>query len=112
MKMIYIAGPFRGPSGWAIKENIHAAEQAAARIIEDGRAFPVTPHSLCAHFHGHGSDAFWINGTLELMRRCDAIFALSTWEKSIGATGEVAEAMRLGLPVFYSHDQLLRWLAL
>jgi hypothetical protein len=108
MKLIYIAGPFRGPSAWAIKQNVHAAEQAAAEVITRGLGFPVTPHSIGANFHGHGSDDLWLAGTLELMRRCDVVFALPTWEASQGARGEIEEARRLGIPVVYDLAALAR----
>lgn len=111
-KLIYIAGPFRGKDGWIVNCNIHEAEKAAAIIVEDGRAFPVVPHSGGAHFDRCGTDEYWLDGTLELMRRCDAVLALPSWQSSTGAKGEIAEAEQMGLPVFYSHDSLFRWLAL
>ena len=39
-------------------------------------------------------------GTLELMRRCDAVVVIPGWEHSTGTKAEIDEAMRLEIPVF------------
>jgi hypothetical protein len=39
-------------------------------------------------------------GTLELMRRCDAVILVHNWRDSAGSRAEVDEAKRLGIPVF------------
>lgn len=45
------------------------------------------------------SDRFWLEGTLELLRRCDAVLLVPGWEKSSGTRAEIEEAERLGIPV-------------
>lgn len=112
MRLIYIAGPFRAKDGWLVNANIHTAETAAALIVEDGRAFPVVPHSLGAHFDRTGTKTYWLDGTLEIMKRCDAVLTLPLWTDSQGARREVAQAMKMSMPVFHSHDELFRWLSL
>lgn len=109
MKVIYIAGPFRGADGWAVKCNVHQAEEAARMVARLG-AMPLCPHSLGASFSGTETDQFWLDGTLELMRRCDAIFMVDGWEASEGAKGEREEARRLGIRVVYTERDLLLWL--
>lgn len=99
MKVIYIAGPFRAPTQWGIAENVRAAERWGKVVGEMG-AMPLIPHANTAHFHGLMTDEFWIEGTKELLRRCDAALMIPGWEKSTGARGEKAEAERLGMPVF------------
>lgn len=61
---------------------------------------PVTPHSITAKMSGVESDELWVQGTLELMRRCDAVLVLPGYERSEGTKGEIAEAERLKLPIF------------
>jgi hypothetical protein len=81
---------------------------------------PLIPHAHTAHFHGEGpsdgADAFWLDGTLELLRRCDAAVFIPGWPKSSGSRGEWEEAGRLGLPRFDLHANpdalhlLIEWL--
>lgn len=99
MKVIYIAGRFRGRDGWEVRCNIHAAESAARRVVALG-AMPCTPHSIGGNMAGTASDAFWLRGTLELMRRCDAVLVLPGYETSEGTKAEITEAQAKQIPVF------------
>ena len=109
MKLIYIAGPFSGKTAWAVACNVHRAEYLAAQVIERNCGwFPIVPHSLGARFDGHGTYEYWLEGTLDLLRKCDAVLMVSGWERSKGATGEKLEAERLGLPVYLSFDDWQR----
>lgn len=103
MKVIYIAGPFRAANAWLVAENVHRAEQAAHEVVKLG-AMPLTPHSIGARMDGTATAQFWISGTLELMRRCDAVLVLPGYKDSEGTRGEIAEAERLKLPVFMPHE--------
>jgi len=98
-KLVYIAGPYRASDAWEVTENIHRAERAAREVARLG-AMPVTPHSITARMSGVESDELWLQGTLELMRRCDAVLVLPSYESSEGTKGEIAEAERLQLPIF------------
>jgi nucleoside 2-deoxyribosyltransferase len=99
VKVIYIAGKYRGPTPWAVEQNIRAAEEVAARVIRAGM-MPLCPHKNTAHMEGLADDQFFLDGTLELMRRCDAVLLVPNWHQSEGARAEIVEAERLGLPVF------------
>lgn len=99
MKVVYIAGPYRGKTAWKIAENIRRAERLGYSVAEFG-AMPLIPHANTAHFDGEFTSKFWLDGTMELMRRCDAVFLTEDWEESAGATAEREEAVRLGLPIF------------
>lgn len=107
--VVYVAGPFRGRDGWAVHENIYRAESLARAVAALG-AMPLTPHSIGAHMDGTETAEFWIEGTLELMRRCDAVIFTDDWQRSVGARGEHGEAIRLGLPRFFAIDDLGAWL--
>lgn len=99
MKVIYIAGKYRGPNAWAVEQNIRAAEDIAAKVWAMGHA-ALCPHANARHMEGVASDDVFLAGTLELMRRCDAVVLVPNWRDSEGARAEVAEAERLGIPVF------------
>lgn len=109
MKLVYVAGPYRAATAWGIECNIQQARDRGAEVVRAG-AYPVIPHSNTSHFDGLAPDAFWLDGTLELMRRCDAVLMCGNWERSSGARAEVAEATRLKLPVFYTLTALGNWL--
>ena len=98
MPVVYVAGRFRGSDSWVVHCNIHAAECGGRGVVDLG-AMPLIPHAIGAHMEGTATDAFWLTGTLELMRRCDAVLVLPGWESSEGTKGEIAEAARCGIPV-------------
>lgn len=105
--LIYLAGPFRAPTQWGITQNVHAAKEALASAARE-RLYVVCPHTMTADFQGVAPDEFWLDMTLEMMRRCDAVWVFSTG-RSTGTEVEVAEAERLGKPVFTDFGTLLTW---
>lgn len=100
MKLIYIAGPYRGD----VEANILAATRMGQILKRGQKVFPIVPH-----VNGDGPDDYMLAGTMALMRRCDAVLALPTWQSSQGAVAEIRDADARGLPVFYSVDELYRW---
>ena len=110
MHVIYIAGPFRGQTAWQVHRNVCEAEEFAFMVAEAG-AMPLCPHTNTAHFDGTMNDRFWLVGTLELLRRCDAIFVTSRWVWSSGARAEMKEAIDRGMPAFQDVPALRLWLA-
>jgi hypothetical protein len=120
LKVIYIAGPFTGPTAWDIAENIRIAERFGLLVAKAG-AMPLIPHANTAHFHGQKTPQFWLDGTMELLRRCDGAIFIPRWRQSSGAKGEFSEAGYLSIPslkldevsVFNIEaeiDQFVRWL--
>jgi hypothetical protein len=101
MKLVYIAGPYRSATPWGVLQNINAAAEVAARVHRAGM-FAVCPHLNSAHMEGVADDAHFLAGTLEMMRRCDAVILVPGWERSAGSRAEVNEAINLGLPVLYA----------
>lgn len=107
MKLVYVAGPFSAPDRQGVERNIRAAEELGLEVAKLG-LFPVVPHSNTSHpdYETAQPYQFWIDGTLELLRRCDAVVCVAGWERSSGARGECAEALRIGLPVFERLEDL------
>ena len=103
MKVVYVAGPFRARTPWLIEQNVRKAEEASARVALLG-AVPLCPHTMYRHFDKMLPDKFWLESTLELLRRCDAILLVKGWEESSGSVSEHEEAGKLKIPVF--HDTL------
>lgn len=109
MKVIYIAGKFRGETWWDVRRNVLDAEQAALAIWKLGAAV-ICPHLNTANFDKVLPDEIFLAGNMEILRRCDAVFLLPTWKESRGATAEYGEACRLGLPCFEDVEQLRKWM--
>lgn len=109
LRLIYVAGPYRAKTVWGVEQNIHRARAIGAQLCSLG-AYAVIPHSNTAHFDGLAPDEFWLEATLELMRRCDAVMMVPGWGDSSGARAEREEALRLLLPVFYTFDDVGAWL--
>jgi hypothetical protein len=109
MKVVYVAGPFRGKDAWEIECNIRRAETLALEVWRLGCAV-ICPHSNTRFFQGAAPDKVWLDGDLEILRRCDAIIMTEDWERSSGARAEREEAIRLRIPVFYNANHLWEWL--
>lgn len=94
--LIYIAGPFRGPTPLDVRRNVEAARDVGLRVAECG-GFPIIPHCLTGEFDKQLDDKFWLDGHLELLSRCDALALLPTWPQSHGARLELDWAVVNGM---------------
>jgi hypothetical protein len=109
MKVIYIAGAYRDERGeWFVRQNIRTAEAAAQFVWQHGAA------ALCPHKNTSGlgglpgcPDQVWLEGDKELLRRCDAVWAIKGWRKSKGASGEVELARSSGMRVLFCEQEVL-----
>jgi hypothetical protein len=109
-RIIYIAGPFRSKTSWGIEQNVRRAEEAGFEILRLG-GFPLIPHANTRFFHGSFEDEIFLEGTLELLRRADAILLLSDWKKSDGARHEHKMAVVWGKVVLYSLQDAKKYLS-
>lgn len=119
MKLVYIAGSYRAKGDATVAGNIERAKRRAVEVCEklgDSDWFPLTPHLNTAHFEDQSaltgiSDEYWLDGTMQLMACCDAVLlvdAKSTTASS-GTRAEIAEAVRLGTPVFGTIEELIEY---
>jgi len=93
MKLIYVAGPFRAKDRWQQAKQIRHVEDVGFLLAELG-AVPVMPHTMFGNWDGTLNDRFWLDATLDLLRRCDGAVFVDGWEKSEGCRGEMTEAQR------------------
>lgn len=103
LKLIYIAGPFRAPDQWKQFQNIRRAETLAFEVWKLG-AVAICPHLNTMHFQDALPDKVWLEGDLEIVRRCDAMIMVDGWEDSRGAMKEKTLAHKLGIPVFFKGE--------
>lgn len=106
IRPVYIAGRFRDSSPWIVHQNIIAAEQRAAIVTRYDGLVAVCPHLLTKNLDSLRDERYWCEATLEIMRRCDAVFVGPGWEDSRGTLAEIREALLLGKPVFFEESQL------
>lgn len=110
MKVVYVAGKFRGPTAWDVEQNIRRAEAVGMDVARLGAA-PLIPHANTRFFHGTLTDDFWLAATMAMLERCDAVMLVSGWETSAGTRAEVARARERGIQVFEYMSELSYWLS-
>jgi hypothetical protein len=110
MRVVYVAGKFSAPDQWQRARNVRAAEAVAFAVAEAG-AMPLNPLANTANFFGTLEDEFWYDGTLELLRRCDAVILVPGWQGSKGVQREIDETFIRKMPLFERVEELKTWLA-
>jgi hypothetical protein len=103
MKTVFIASPYTlGDVGVNVKKSMDVADE----LINNGLN-PFIP--LLYHFQHIANPRpyeDWIKIDLEWLSKCDCVLRLPG--ESSGADGEVKRAGELGIPVYYSIDELLK----
>lgn len=99
---VYIAGPY---SQGEPATNVQRAIDAADALLSRGYA-PYVPH-LTHYWHAAHPHPYeeWMQLDFEWVKVCDCVLRLPG--HSLGADREVAEAERLGLPIYLSLDTLV-----
>lgn len=106
VKLIYIACAFNAPTDFETQLNVTAARRAGYQIAKLG-FYPVMPTVNTSGFQAANDVNFWYEATMELMRRCDAVYVVDGWHNSSGVKGEIDEAKRLEIPVYFSMKKLI-----
>ena len=104
--VVYVAGPFRGPHSWAIENNIRRAEELAWKVWEQGFT-AISPHCNTRYFQHSLPDHIWLDGDLEILKRCDVLLLTPDWERSEGTRIEKEFAEEYGIPVVYDIEHLV-----
>ncbi len=106
MRMIYVAGPYRPHTlrleQFALEENIMKASKAAYLLWEKGWAV-ICPHMNTAYYEGL-PDQVWLDGDIEILSRCDAIYMLDTWKNSQGARNELKHAIACCMETYFQEQ--------
>ena len=100
MKVIYVAGCYRADDINGVLGNIIKAREASRKLWLRGWAV-ICPHLNSCFMDGTDTDKIFLDGDLEILRRCDAIYMLNGWEKSTGAKNELKEAGKNGLEIIF-----------
>lgn len=103
----YLAVPYSHSSPSVMYLRYLAANKVAAVLMQEGECvFSPISHSVpIAEYLPETTNnwSYWERMDLPILRLCSKVYVLMApgWDKSVGVTGEVAEAERLGLPVEY-----------
>ena len=101
--LIYVAGAYAGN----VSANIIKAERVSIALVRNGwHVF--TPHKNTAGYDQYTDlpKSTWLEQDLNTLARCNAIYVMDNWRTSSGTKGEIAEAQRLGIPIFWEDDML------
>lgn len=72
MKVFYIAGPYRADTERDVLNNIRAAEAVAIKVWKAGHV-ALCPHLNSRLMGGICDDEVFLEGAIELMKRCDGV---------------------------------------
>ena len=103
MKVIYVAGKYRGKTESEVFDNIIKAREVAIKLWQRGYAV-VCPHTNSMFMGSLISDTGFLEGDLEIVARCDAIYMLDNWRDSEGAQAELRLAVDRKLEILYEEN--------
>jgi hypothetical protein len=79
---------------------ISHAKRESKKLWQKGFAV-ICPHLNTAHFSGICNEQNFLDGYLEILKRCDAIYVLNNWRTSVGTKAEIKLAQELGKKIIY-----------
>lgn len=104
MTYVYIAGPYTAPDPVVNTRNAILAGDAVRSARND--VAPFVPHlNLLWHLVTPHEPGYWYSLDIEWLKKCDALIRLPG--ASPGGDAEVAEAVKFGIPVYYSVESFL-----
>lgn len=121
--LIYIAGPYtpvthdvngHAQPHFPVAYNVRLAAETAHAVVgsfAQAGIFPVTPHMNTAFFEETHPDVpaeYWLDGTRELMLKCDAVLLINhpALDTSAGTRAEVVAALNANIPVYTSIEEV------
>ena len=99
-KVIYISGQYRNKTIGGTFRNIMHARDVAVKLWNENWIV-ICPHLNSFLMDGLCPDNVWLEGDIEILHRCDAIYMLKNWQNSKGAMKELELAKELGLEIYF-----------
>lgn len=99
--ILFVSGPYRADMPEGVHDNIQAARKVAIAIWEAGHT-ALCPHLNTARFEldCKAPDQAYLDGDLEMLKRCDGIVMMPGWVKSKGACSEYDYARLNGIQLY------------
>ena len=115
---VYVAGAYSDNNVMGVLRNIGRGEYYAAELFMKGFA-PFTPwHDKSFVFQNWDKELtvpMFYNYSMEWLKVSDCVFIVPNheftkdWQESIGTIAEIEQAEKLGIPVFYSIEDLYKF---
>jgi hypothetical protein len=110
MKTVYVAGAMNGSNIIEVMNNIRRGVKLGADIFKLGYA-PFIPHLDIAFILQNPIDLslpieMYYDYSMEFLTRCDCIIVCEKSENSKGTKLEIEKAKQLGIPIYYSVEEL------
>jgi len=100
-KLVYVAGKYSAPTDEEIKRNVEHAAKVGLDLIRMGFDV-IIPHKNTDGFHKEDIPyERWMELSLNILSRCDAIYMLKGWRESKGAKKEYEFACNLKLEILF-----------
>lgn len=113
MKKIFISGALTSDSSIGFLRNVRNMLQMGAQVRDLGCSTYVPCNdilmSLVGGVLGHHN---YYEIDLEWLEVCDALIVVPGYKDSLGVSGELKKAHDLGIPIFYTIDELMDWLGI
>lgn len=104
--LLYIAGPYSAGNGRTVAENTYNASQVARKYWKLGYSV-ICPHTVTIGCEDAADYQGFLDGTLEMLRRCDAAVFMKNWHQSKGSILEHNWCRLAKLPTKYEVDERL-----
>jgi len=117
--IIYVAGKYNAPTDGERLYNTNQAIDVAIALYEgsDHKIYPMVPH--LTHWIEKRMDyrkmnsrenSYWYQFDNLIIPKCDGMLKISKDGESKGADAEEALAIKLGLPIYHSVEEVLKCL--
>jgi len=109
MIRVYVAGAYNAPNVIGVLDNMRRGMKLAFDVLKAGFA-PFCPF-FDYHFSLIGDVTIeeYYQYSMSWLRVSDAMILVPGWGKSEGTHKELTEASKLGIPAFYTLDELKAW---
>lgn len=95
-EIVFLSGKYRGDTD----NNMAYAGKVARRLWQQGYIV-ICPHLNTARFDGICAENVWLEGYLEILKRCDSIYMLKNWQESKGAQAELILARTMKKRIYW-----------
>ena len=106
--LVFVTGPYSAPTDAGVEANIRKAVDIGRRLFKKGY-YPIVPHLLVREYYQpEGESVIFgyeplMKYTMAIAQKCDVLLL---YESSPGADRERRLAEGLGIPVYFSADDL------